>query len=101
MESTRDYFVLIFVVNVEAEDVPGQSIVHSIEASVARIHVTFDQVREDAQTLGSVDVDLLTVLVMDITEIDGVHDAHLQNLDILFATNLQINERNKIIVAQK
>lgn len=93
--------MLIFVVKVEAEDVAGQSIVHSIEAAVARIHVAFDQVREDAQTFGSVDVDLLTVLVVGITEIDGVHDALLQNLDILFATNLRIKERDKIIVAQK
>lgn len=77
LESTGDHLVLIFVVHVEAEDVSGQSIVHSIEAPVARIHVAFDQVCEHAQALGSVDVDLLTVLVIDMTEIDGVHDAHL------------------------
>lgn len=88
LKSARDHLVLVFVINIETEDIPGESVVHSVEASVARIHVAFDQVREDAQALGSVNVDLLTILVVHEAEINGVHDAHLQSLDILFTIDL-------------
>lgn len=88
LESARDHLVLVLVVNVETEDVPGEGVVHSVEASVARVHVAFDHVGEDAQAFGSVDVDLLAVLVVYIAEVDGVHDTRLQSLDILFATDL-------------
>lgn len=84
LKSARDHLVLVFVVNVETEDIPGESVVHSVETTIARIHVAFDQIREDAQALGSVDVDLLTTLVVHVTEINGVHDTHFQSLDILF-----------------
>lgn len=88
LKSAWNYFVLVFVVNVETEDIPGESVVHSIEASVARVYIAFDQIREDAQAFGSIDVDLLTVLVVRIAEIDGVHNTHLQSLNILFTIDL-------------
>lgn len=83
LEGAGDHLVLLLVVEVEAENVAGKGVVHSVEASVARVHVTFDQVGEDAQTLRSVDVDLLAGRVVHVAEVDGVHDAHLQGLDLL------------------
>lgn len=83
MERARDHLVLILVVKVETENISSESVVHSVEMMIARIHIAFDQVCENVETFGGVNVDLLAILVVYVAKIDSIHDAQFQSLDLL------------------
>lgn len=83
LERARDHLVFVLVIHVETEDVSSESVVHSVEMSVARIHVAFDQICEDAETFGGINVDLLAALIEHVAKIDSVHDTQFQGLDLL------------------
>lgn len=83
-ESARDNLVGRRWLQVEAEDLSRKGVDAAVEVRVAGVRVALDDVAEDVETFGSVDVDHFAVHVQYVSGIDGCGDSVLYLVYVLW-----------------